>query len=172
MAKVTDSATGSKIWLRCWVVSIGRNKLYLLDTNDFANSAAQRGISSELYGGDSEMRLKQEMVLGIGGWRLLRALGLQPEVCHLNEGHAAFAVLERARSYMEDHKTSFDVALTVTRSGNLFTTHTAVAAGFDRFDPELMRKYLRHYAEDELGIPLEDLLALGRQNAGDRSGTL
>jgi starch phosphorylase len=158
----------SKIWLRCWVVSIGRNKLYLLDTNDFANSAAHRGISSELYGGDSEMRLKQEIVLGIGGWRLLRALGLQPEVCHLNEGHAAFAVLERARSYMEDHKTSFDLALTVTRSGNLFTTHTAVAAGFDRFDPELMRKYLRHYAEDELGIPLEDLLAMGRQNAGDR----
>ncbi len=158
----------SKIWLRCWVVSIGRAKLYLLDTNDFANSAAHRGISSELYGGDAEMRLKQEIVLGIGGWRLLRALGLQPEVCHLNEGHAAFAVLERARSYMEDHKTSFELAMTVTRSGNLFTTHTAVAAGFDRFEPELMRKYLRHYAEDELGIPLDDLLAMGRQNAGDR----
>ena len=157
----------SKIWLRCWVVSIGRNKLYLLDTNDFANSAAHRGISSELYGGDAEMRLKQEIVLGIGGWRLLRALGLQPEVCHLNEGHAAFAVLERARSYMADHKISFDLALTVTRSGNLFTTHTAVAAGFDRFDPELMRKYLRHYAEEELGIPMDGLLALGRQNAVD-----
>src|SRR6202451_204100 len=92
----------SKIWLRCWVVSIGRAKLYLLDTNDFANSAAHRGISSELYGGDSEMRLKQELVLGIGGWRLLRALGLQPEVCHLNEGHAAFAVLGRARNFMEE----------------------------------------------------------------------
>ncbi len=157
----------TKIWLRCWVVSIGSNKLYLLDTNDFANSAAHRGISSELYGGDAEMRLKQEIVLGIGGWRLLRALGLQPEVCHLNEGHAAFAVLERARSYMQDHKTSFDLAMTVTRAGNLFTTHTAVAAGFDRFDPELMRKYLRHYAGDELGIPLDDLLAMGRQNAGD-----
>ena len=157
----------TKIWLRCWVVSIGRNKLYLLDTNDFSNSAAHRGISSELYGGDAEMRLKQEIVLGIGGWRLLRALGLQPEVCHLNEGHAAFAVLERARSYMEDHKTSFDLAMTVTRAGNLFTTHTAVAAGFDRFDPELMRKYLRHYAEEELGIPMDDLLAMGRQNAGD-----
>jgi glycogen phosphorylase len=157
----------TKIWLRCWVVSIGRNKLYLLDTNDFSNSAAHRGISSELYGGDAEMRLKQEIVLGIGGWRLLRALGLQPEVCHLNEGHAAFAVLERARSYMQDHKTSFDLAMTVTRAGNLFTTHTAVAAGFDRFDPELMRKYLRHYAGDELGIPLDDLLALGRQNTGD-----
>jgi glycogen phosphorylase len=157
----------TKIWLRCWVVSIGRNKLYLLDTNDFSNSAAHRGISSELYGGDAEMRLKQEIVLGIGGWRLLRALGLQPEVCHLNEGHAAFAVLERARSYMEDHKTSFDLAMTVTRAGNLFTTHTAVAAGFDRFDPELIRKYLRHYAGDQLGIPLDDLLALGRQNADD-----
>jgi starch phosphorylase len=157
----------TKIWLRCWVVAIGRNKLYLLDTNDFSNSPAHRGISSELYGGDAEMRLKQEIVLGIGGWRLLRALGLEPEVCHLNEGHAAFAVLERARSYMQDHKTSFDLAMTVTRSGNLFTTHTAVAAGFDRFDPELMRKYLRHYAGDELGIPLDDLLALGRQNAGD-----
>ena len=107
------------------------------------------------------MRLKQEIVLGIGGWRLLRALGLEPEVCHLNEGHAAFAVLERARCYMQDHKKSFDLAMTVTRAGNLFTTHTAVAAGFDRFDPELMRKYLHHYAEDELAIPMEDLLAHG-----------
>ena len=160
---------GSKIWLRCWEVFVGRTKLYLLDTNDFANSAAHRGITSELYGGDAEMRLKQEIVLGIGGWRLLRALGLQPEVCHLNEGHAAFAVLERARCYMEDHKKPFDLALNVTRAGNLFTTHTAVTAGFDRFDPELVRKYLSHYAQDELAISLEDLLALGRQNPGDAS---
>ncbi len=152
---------GSKIWLRCWEVSVGRHKLYLLDTNDFANSAAHRGITSELYGGDAEMRLKQEIVLGIGGWRLLRALGLQPDVCHLNEGHAAFAVLERARCYMQDHKKPFDLAMTVTRSANLFTTHTAVAAGFDRFSPQLMRKYLYHYAEDELGIPMDMLLAMG-----------
>ena len=152
---------GSKLWLRCWEVCVGRGKLYLLDTNDFANSAAHRGITSQLYGGDAEMRLKQEIVLGIGGWRLLRALGLEPQVCHLNEGHAAFAVLERARSYMEDHKVSFELAMTVTRPGNLFTTHTAVAAGFDRFDSQLMRKYLRHYAEDELGIPMEQLLAMG-----------
>ena len=152
---------GSKIWLRCWEASVGRHKLYLLDTNDFANSAAHRGITSELYGGDAEMRLKQEIVLGIGGWRLLRALGLQPDVCHLNEGHAAFAVLERARCYMQDHKKPFDLAMTVTRSANLFTTHTAVAAGFDRFSPQLMRKYLHHYAEDELAIPMEMLLAMG-----------
>jgi starch phosphorylase len=153
---------GSKIWLRCWEACVGRTKLYLLDTNDFANSAAHRGITSQLYGGDAEMRLKQEIVLGIGGWRLLRALGLEPQVCHLNEGHAAFAVLERARSFMVDHKTSFDVAMTVTRSGNLFTTHTAVAAGFDRFQPQLMRKYLWHYAEDELALPMEQLLAMGQ----------
>ncbi len=160
---------GSKIWLRCWETSIGRTKLYLLDSNDFSNTAAHRGITSELYGGDAEMRLKQEIVLGIGGWRLLRALDIEPDVCHLNEGHAAFAVLERARCYMEDHKKPFDLSLTVTRAGNLFTTHTAVSAGFDRFDPELFKKYFTHYAKDELAIPIEDLLSLGRQNSGDTS---
>ena len=160
---------GSKIWLRCWEVSVGRAKLYLLDTNDFANTAAHRGITSELYGGDAEMRLKQEIVLGIGGWRLLRALGLTPEVCHLNEGHAAFAVLERARSYMEDHKKPFDLAMNITRAGNIFTTHTAVSAGFDRFDPELIRTYLNHYAADELAVSVDDLLAMGRQNPEDSS---
>ena len=160
---------GSKIWLRCWEVSVGRVKLYLLDTNDFANTAAHRGITSELYGGDAEMRLKQEIVLGIGGWRLLRALGLTPEVCHLNEGHAAFATLERARCYMEDHKKPFDLAMNITRAGNVFTTHTAVSAGFDRFDPALIRTYLNHYAVDELAISMDDLLAMGRQNPEDTS---
>ncbi len=160
---------GSKIWLRCWEVSIGRTKLYLLDSNDFSNTAAHRGITSQLYGGDAEMRLKQEIVLGIGGWRLLRALGIEPDVCHLNEGHAAFAVLERTRCYMEDHKKPFDLSLNVTRAGNLFTTHTAVAAGFDRFDPELFKKYFTYYAKDELAIPLEHLLSLGRKNPDDSS---
>ena len=122
---------------------VGRAKLYLLDTNDPANIPAHRCITSELYGGGSELRLKQELVLGIGGWRLVEAIGLQPEVCHLNEGHAAFAVLERARSYMTDNKQPFDLALTITRAGNLFTTHTPVAAGFDRFSPELMEKYFK-----------------------------
>jgi len=158
---------GSSIWLRCWEVSVGRAKLYLLDTNDFANSAAHRGITSELYGGDAEMRLKQEIVLGIGGWRLLRALGLTPEVCHLNEGHAAFAVLERARFYMEDHKKPFDLAMSITRAGNVFTTHTAVSAGFDRFDPRLIHTYLSHYAVDELAVSVDDLLAMGRENPND-----
>jgi starch phosphorylase len=109
------------------------------------------------------------MLLGIGGWRLLRALGLRPEVCHLNEGHAAFAVLERARNFMEETGQPFEEALAVTRAGNLFTTHTAVAAGFDRFAPALIEQYLAGYAEKKLGITLPDLLALGRQNPADSS---
>jgi glycogen phosphorylase len=160
---------GYSVWLRAWQVQVGRTKLYLLDTNDAANSPIHRGITSELYGGGPELRLKQEMMLGIGGWRLLRALGIKPEVCHLNEGHAAFAVLERARNFMEDASQPFKVALTVTRAGNLFTTHTAVDAGFDRFTPALIEQYLGWYAKEKLGITINDLLALGRQNSNDSS---
>ena len=160
---------GYSVWLRAWQVQVGRVKLYLLDSNDAANFPAHRGITSELYGGGPELRLKQELLLGIGGWRLLGALGIQPEVCHLNEGHAAFAVLERARSFMQETAQPFDVALAVTRAGNLFTTHTAVGAGFDRFDPDLIGQYLGGYAEQKLGIPLHDLLALGRRDPNDSS---
>jgi starch phosphorylase len=144
-------------------------KLYLLDSNDAANFPAHRGITSELYGGGPELRLLQELLLGIGGWRLLAALGIQPEVCHLNEGHAAFAVLERARSFMQENAQPFEIALAVTRAGNLFTTHTAVAAGFDRFAPALIEQYLGRYAREKLGITVHDLLALGRQNPDDLS---
>jgi starch phosphorylase len=160
---------GYSVWLRAWQVQVGRVKLYLLDSNDAANFPAHRGITSELYGGGPELRLKQELLLGIGGWRLLAALGIQPEVCHLNEGHAAFAVLERARSFMQETEQPFEVALAVTRAGNLFTTHTAVAAGFDRFAPALIEQYLGGYAGQKLGITLHDLLALGRQNPNDSS---
>jgi starch phosphorylase len=160
---------GYSVWLRAWQVQVGRVKLYLLDSNDAANFPVHRGITSELYGGGPELRLKQEMLLGIGGWRLLHALGLQPEVCHLNEGHAAFAVLERARDFMGQTGQPFEVALAVTRAGNLFTTHTAVGAGFDRFAPALIEQYLSGYAEKKLGITLHDLLALGRQNPTDSS---
>ena len=107
----------------------------------------------------------QELILGIGGWRLLAALGIEPEVCHLNEGHAALAVLERARSFMHATGQSFEVALAVTRAGNLFTTHTAVAAGFDRFAPALIEQCLGGYARKQLGISLDDLLALGRRES-------
>ena len=162
---------GYSVWLRAWQVQAGRVKLYLLDSNDAANIPIHRGITSELYGGGPELRLKQELLLGIGGWRLLRALGIKPEVCHLNEGHAAFATLERARNFMEETGQSFEVALAVTRAGNLFTTHTPVAAGFDLFDPALIEQYLGGYAEKKLGITLHDLLALGRQNPNDSSET-
>jgi glycogen phosphorylase len=158
---------GHPVWLRAWQVRVGRLALYLLDSNDPANFAVYRGITSELYGGGPDLRLMQELVLGIGGWQLLSALGIQPEVCHLNEGHAAFAVLARARSFMQQTGQSFEVALAVTRAGNLFTTHTAVAAGFDRYDPGLVDGCLREYAEQQLGIAPRDLLALGRQNPDD-----
>ena len=160
---------GHSVWLRAWQVQVGRVKLYLLDSNDPANIPAHRGITSELYGGGPELRLKQELLLGIGGWRMLAALGIQPEVCHLNEGHAAFAVLERAHSFMQENAQPFEVALAVTRAGNVFTTHTAVAAGFDRFAPGLVEQYLGGYAEQKLEMNLHDLLALGRSNPNDPS---
>jgi starch phosphorylase len=162
---------GYSVWLRAWQVQVGRVKLYLLDSNDAANFPADRAITGELYGGGPELRLKQELLLGIGGWRLLDALGIRPQVCHLNEGHAAFAVLERARGFMQETGQPFDVALAVTRAGNLFTTHTAVAAGFDRFAPALIEQYLGRYAVQKLGITLHDLLALGRQEPNDSSAS-
>ena len=160
---------GYPVWLRVWQARVGRVKLYLLDSNDAANFPVHRGITGELYGGDSEIRFKQELILGIGGWRLLQALDIHPEVCHLNEGHAAFAILERAYSFMQKTGQSFDVALAVTRAGNLFTTHTAVPAGFDLFKPTLIEQYLGEYAEKQLGITRKQLLALGRKNPDDES---
>jgi starch phosphorylase len=160
---------GYPVWLRAWQVQVGRARLYLLDSNDAANIPSHRGITSELYGGGPELRLVQEIVLGIGGWRLLGELGIRPDVCHLNEGHAAFAVLERARAFTKETGEPFDVALAVTRAGNLFTTHTAVAAGFDRFAPALIEQYLGAYAQTQLGLPLHDLLALGRRDSADPS---
>lgn len=159
--------SGYSVWLRAWQVDVGRLKLYLLDSNDIANTPAFRGITSQLYGGGSELRLQQELILGIGGWRLLNALGLKPEVCHLNEGHAGFAILERASTYMKETGQPFDVALTITRAGNAFTTHTAVPAGFDCFAPQLMEQYLGHYAKSALHISLIEFLALGRVNRDD-----
>ncbi len=158
---------GYSLWLRAWQVQVGKTRLYLLDSNDSANCPAHRGITSELYGGGPELRLQQELALGIGGWRLMEALELQPQVCHLNEGHAAFAILERARSCMQANDQSFAEALAVTRAGNLFTTHTAVAAGFDRFPPALIEQYLGGYATQNLGINLHELLALGRRQPDD-----
>src|SRR5258708_5971191 len=155
--------------MRAGEVQVGQTKLYLLDTNDPANVPEYRSITGELYGGGPDLRVRQEVVLGIAGWRLLRALEIRPEVCHLNEGHAAFAVLERAAACMEDTGQSFEAALAITRAGNLFTTHTPVAAGFDRFSADLMRTHFAQYCADRLRISFDELMALGRGNshAGD-----
>jgi starch phosphorylase len=158
---------GYPAWVRTWQAQVGRLKLYLLDLNDPANPPILRGITNELYGGGQEMRLKQEALLGIGGWRMLRALGINPEVCHLNEGHAAFAILARALDFMRETGQTFEVALQATRAGNIFTTHTPVEAGFDRFSPNLIWQYLGHYAENYLGLSYRDFMALGRQDPGD-----
>ena len=157
---------GRLLRLRTWFAQVGRRSLLLLDSNDLLNAPGDRGITCELYGGGAEMRLQQEMILGIGGWRLLEKLGMDCPVCHLNEGHAAFAILERARHYMLCSGQPFSVALRVTRAGNLFTTHTPVEAGFDRFAPDLFALYFRDYARG-LGLEPDELLTLGRSNASD-----
>ncbi len=166
--RVTLELPGRPLHLRTWRGQVGRRTLLLLDSNDPLNDPGDRAITSELYGGGEEMRLQQEMVLGIGGWRLLEMLGVDCPVCHLNEGHAGFAILERARHFMQQHSQPFHVALRATRAGNLFTTHTPVTAGFDRFTPELFSRYFREIAQ-EYGVALDELLALGRLNAGDMS---
>lgn len=160
---------GRKLWLRVWKAVVGRVSLYLLDGNDPLNSATDRGVTSRLYEWNTETRLFQEMILGIGGWGLAEALGLGDGIAHLNEGHAAFAVIERARRFMLREKASFVEALWATRAGNIFTTHTPVAAGFDRYPMEMIerfRGFLEIYAST-LGMPLSELMALGRGDAGN-----
>lgn len=164
--RVQVELPGRTLQLRCWDVRVGRMHLYLLDANHPVNNPRDRGITGELYGGDHETRLEQEIILGIGGWRLLEALKLPVRVCHLNEGHAALAVLERAAHDMRRLDMDFATALRATRAGNVFTTHTPVPAAFDRFDPSLARQYLGPYAL-QWGIELESLLDLGRAIPGD-----
>jgi len=160
---------GRTLWLRVWRANVGRVALYLLDSNDLLNTPVDRGITSKLYGGGPETRLLQELVLGIGGWRALLALDLEPSLAHLNEGHAAFVVIERARQFMGRANVSFYEALWATRAGNVFTTHTPVAAGFDVFAPELLSKYLPPFGDylARLGISSNELLALGRRDPND-----
>ncbi|MCF7970571.1 MAG: alpha-glucan family phosphorylase [Methylococcaceae bacterium] len=155
---------GRQLFLRAWQVQVGRVSLYLLDSNDLMNSPVDQAITAELYGGGREMRLLQEIVLGIGGWRLLETLEINPEICHLNEGHAAFVALARIRAFQKRYQLSFEQALWATRAGNIFTTHTPVRAGFDCFSPELIQQYLVEYVQ-ALGISLEQFLALGQVSA-------
>ena len=157
---------GRLAYARVWKVQVGRVPLYLLDTNVPQNSEEDRRITGSLYGGDGELRLKQEIVLGIGGMRALAALGIRPSVCHMNEGHSAFLGLERTRALMQELGVPFYEARQLAAAGSVFTTHTPVPAGFDRFDPQLMARYFGAFAE-RLGIPFERLLSYGRQNPAD-----
>jgi starch phosphorylase len=168
--RISLDLPGRTVSLRVWQARVGRIRLYLLDANDPLNSPVDRGITGKLYDAGSEIRISQEIVLGVAGWKAVQALAPEVEICHLNEGHAAFAVLERARAYMRRFGLSFREALWATRAGNIFTTHTPVAAGFDRFPADALSKYAR-YVEGflaEAGIALDEFLALG--SAGDDDG--
>uniref|UniRef100_C6E8D0 Alpha-glucan phosphorylase n=1 Tax=Geobacter sp. (strain M21) TaxID=443144 RepID=C6E8D0_GEOSM len=156
---------GRNVRVQVWRVQVGRVNLYLLDTNLEENSPADREITTRLYGGDQEMRIRQEILLGIGGVRALRLLGAEPNVCHMNEGHAAFLALERIRSLMEQRQLNFREAMEAVRGGNVFTTHTPVEAGIDHFPPDLLDQYMGHYYRS-LGLSREQFMALGMQNHG------
>ena len=164
---------GRSLILRVWQANVCRVNLYLLDSNDPMNRPWDRAITANLYSPGQERRLIQEIVLGIGGWNVLEKLGIEPEICHLNEGHAAFVVLARAHSFMKKTGCSARAALWATRAGNIFTTHTPVEAGFDRFDRSLVGKYAHFYAE-LLGHSLDDLmkLGLGREPGGPAGAAL
>lgn len=157
---------GRNITARIWKVAVGRTDLYLLDADYEANLPEDRQVTYYLYGGDWENRLKQELLLGLGGIRALRNLGIHPQVYHCNEGHAAFTGLERLREFIQDDNLDFGEALEVVRASSLFTTHTPVPAGHDAFDEGLLRKYIGHYPP-RLKVDWETLMGLGKVNGAD-----
>ena len=157
---------GRTVWAQVWRAQVGRVPLYLLDTNIDANAPTDQNITDKLYGGDREMRIQQEMILGVGGIRALAALGIEPTVCHMNEGHSAFLALERTRRVMETHGVTYWQAREATAAGSLFTTHTPVPAGFDMFSSDQMGRYLGGYAA-KLGLSFDDLMNFGRVRPND-----
>ncbi|RIK46265.1 MAG: alpha-glucan phosphorylase [Chloroflexi bacterium] len=166
--RVVAPHPGRDVLARIWQVRVGRVNLYLLDTNLDENWPEDRDITDQLYGGDQEMRIRQEIVLGIGGCRALDALNLDPAVYHLNEGHSAFLALERARMLMERNGLTFDEAKEVAAGGLVFTSHTPVPAGHDTFPGWLVERYLKDYAY-ELGLTMDQFLAFGRRNPADQN---
>ena len=158
---------GRQIDLRVWQVNVGHIRLYLLDSDADTNTPQDRQLTAQLYGGDSNMRIQQEIILGIGGVRALRALGLQPTVWHINEGHAAFQILERCREHISAGM-AFDSAIELVAAGTAFTTHTPVPAGHDVFHQDVMRHYFSGFIQ-QLGIPEKQFLALG-SNPRDPAG--
>ncbi|MFO0591497.1 MAG: alpha-glucan family phosphorylase [Polyangiaceae bacterium] len=154
------------VTLQAWRVDVGRVKLYLLDADLDENAEADRALTNTLYGGDRSHRVRQEILLGVGGLRLLRSLGIDPTICHMNEGHSAFLAIERIRSLMADHGLSFAAAREAAAAGNVFTTHTPVPAGNDVFQRDLVMPYLEALAK-EMGLTGAELLALGRAAPDD-----
>lgn len=163
---VSVAFPGRNLNARLWRVDVGRTELYLMDTDYEDNLPEDRSVTHHLYGGDWENRLKQELLLGVGGIRALRKLGLNPEVYHCNEGHAAFTGLERLREYIQQENLDFSEAMEVVRASSLFTTHTPVPAGHDAFDEGLLRKYIGHYPQ-RLKIDWETMMGLGKINGAD-----
>ena len=157
---------GRNITARLWKVEVGRTDLYLMDADYEANIQEDREVTFHLYGGSWENRLKQELLLGVGGIRALRKLGIDTQVYHCNEGHAAFTGLERLREYIEKDNLDFSEALEVVRASSLFTTHTPVPAGHDAFDEGMLRQYIGHYPE-RLKVDWETLMSLGKDNPLD-----
>ena len=149
-----------EVFARVWELRVGRVNVYLLDTDIPENSAEDRLITAELYGGDLEMRMRQEIMLGFGGVKALTALGIQPDVFHMNEGHSAFLALERIRVNVVERKLDFYSALQVVAAANVFTTHTPVPAGNDSFSRDMMQKYFGKFAK-ELNIPFDELFSFG-----------
>ncbi|MDR3304166.1 MAG: alpha-glucan family phosphorylase [Treponema sp.] len=168
--KISVDLAGKQLVAQIWEVKVGRISLYLLDTNIDENDGHFRNITASLYGGDKETRIQQEILLGIGGIRALRLLGINPAVTHMNEGHAAFLTLERIREIMLEKGFAFDEAKEAVWPTSIFTTHTPVPAGNERFDIGLMEKYFRSWT-GILGISWHDFLALGRVNPDDNSET-
>ena len=157
---------GRKVFARIWRVQVGTVPLYLLDTNIEPNNRYDQDITDQLYGGDKDLRMHQEIMLGVGGVQMLKALKLKVTTYHMNEGHAAFMALERIRILMEEEKLNFETAEQVVVSSSVFTTHTPVPAGFDLFEPEMVMHYVGYYA-DIFGLAREEFLALGREETGD-----
>ena len=165
---ITVPMPGREVSARIWRIQVGRVPLYLLDTNIAQNNADDRQITARLYGGDHDMRIRQEMILGIGGIRALRAIGKVPTVCHMNEGHSAFCGLERIRVKMEENQIDFASAREAVAAGTCFTTHTPVPAGNDVFQGSLMEHYFSQYLP-ALKIDRQEFLGLGRQNPRDQN---
>ncbi|HNQ66753.1 MAG TPA: alpha-glucan family phosphorylase [Bacteroidales bacterium] len=165
--KIMVHFPGRNVYAKIWKVNVGRIDLYLLDTDVDENQEQDKYITSQLYGGDIEFRLKQEMILGIGGIRALQALEIRPNIYHCNEGHAAFIGLERLRILRTKRNLKFDEALEIIRASTLFTTHTPVPAGHDLFDEDMMRVYMSHYPE-RLKISWEELMSLGKLKPEDK----